>query len=136
MTPEQATALQLWIDEAKKALRLTDWDIRAGSSPASGGKWQTAASHHRQFSDLSVIRLGRRFWDEVDADRRLTLAHELLHCHLIRTSQVVEHSNLSKHERQHYTSLEELAIDRLARVVAPLLPPLPEELSAATEASA
>lgn len=126
LTEEQRLALQAWIDEAKPVMRLNDWYVVAKDTPPEdedGGLSYDAfaGSFIRDSSDHASVHLGDSFWDETPEEQRETLAHELLHCHLYRLHRFVE-DRLRKADITTARQMEEIAIEQLARIVAPLLP--------------
>ncbi len=130
LTPEQTTALQAWIDAAVPVLRLSHWHVLAESGDPDDADC-FAQSFIRDNSDAARIRLGAAFWEDDAEGRRRTLVHELLHCHLYRsrahTGDLADRlgSEAATLAREMRDRLEELAIEQLVWIIAPLLP-LPE----------
>lgn len=126
LTDAQRAALQAWIDDAKPALRLSHWYIVAKDTPPEDGDGTIdaeafAGSFIRDNSDYSSVHLGDSFWQEDSEAQRETLTHELLHCHLYRLHQFVG-DRLRGPDRATASVLEEIAIEQLARIIAPHLP--------------
>jgi hypothetical protein len=129
LNTEQCAALQRWIDEAKPIVRLGHWYIVAKDNPPENGDGQVdtdafAGSYIRDNSDHASVHLGDSFWEESPEEQRETLTHELLHCHLYRLHAFIG-DRLNKADRATASSMEEIAIEQLSRIIAPLLP-LPE----------
>lgn len=126
LTHDQQHALQAWIDEAKPILRLSHWYVVAKEEPPQhpDGTIHTdafAGSYIRDNSDHASVHLGDSFWEETPEEQRETLAHELLHCHLYRLHAFIG-DRLRRSDRETASQMEEVAIEQLSRIVAPLLP--------------
>lgn len=127
LRPDQVTALQAWLDAAQATMRLTHWELVAKAEPPgeNGSDDDAYAGGFIHDNDDHIdVMLGDAFWKETPEQRRVTLAHELLHCHFQR-HRVFTRDRLRPRDREHASSLQEVAINQVSRIVAPLLP-LPE----------
>ncbi len=128
---DQVVALQSWLDAAKSVVGLSDWSIHAAAEPPDD-EHAFAASFIRHTADAATVYLGAAFWPETPEERRVTLAHELVHMVLYRyhkaTSDLIRKTlapSARKAVGPMLESLAELSVERLALTIAPRLP-IPE----------
>jgi hypothetical protein len=126
LSKRQHRALQRWIDQATVDIGLMHWIVKADRIIR---REAFAGTFMRDGSDTARIALGSAYWDETPEEQRITLTHELLHIHLKRVRQVAQDGMASGRGRtargiwtHHYDRAEELAVEQIARVIAPLLP--------------
>lgn len=127
LRPDQVAALQAWLDAAQATMRLAHWELVAKAEPpGKDGEDEDAFAGGLLFdnSDHADVHLGDAFWKQTPDQRRVTLAHELLHPHFYRVHTFTR-DRLKERDRGHASSLLEIAIDQVAHIVAPLLP-IPE----------
>lgn len=108
---------------------LAHWTIEIALDPPENNAWGdvTRLSHAQD----AAIRLCEDFGDLTSEQRRETMVHELLHCHLrdlIGTPAMVKQEIslplwAALGDRMNHA--EECIVDALARIIAPFLP-LPE----------
>lgn len=118
-----------WVAACVAFLHLDRWTWRLeGDPPGEGG----IASVERWVGQLDFsLRLDDRFFTLNEREQREVLAHELCHVHLRPVWEVWRDLDemLGKPAyamlRNHATIAEEQAVESLARVLAPLLPPPP-----------
>lgn len=130
MRPAQRAAIARWVRAVQPAMQLGHWTITVedGWREADGRESSFAGSFIRDYADVASLYIGDLFWTETPAQRRQTLVHELVHLHLYRLRSVHGDilATLGQQARQIGRAVtkeaEELAVERLAAVIAPYLP--------------
>jgi hypothetical protein len=109
---------------------LRDWHITLSRAVCdSDSRAQVSVHRGKDEADVTLSAAWRALSPE---QRRLTITHELLHCHTGRLCRVVTRlGNLIDEPSMEYAKRahdeeEEIVVQRLARVIAPYLP-LPEQ---------
>ena len=132
LTKEQQALLTEWIERVVPYFGLSGWEVELSRKPCTD-KDALASTYLRHEMDLVTILVSEKWLASDEMKRRITLAHELLHPSTHRMIQMafdlVEDEIGLTAERFFRTTirtLEEQALDRLARGLAKLLPPLPD----------
>jgi hypothetical protein len=112
-------------------LGLRDWHITLSRASAEAGSRAQVDIHRTK--DECEVRLSSEWWSFTLEQRRLTIAHELVHCHTTRLCRVVTRMTGLGPEHLEYVKRahdeeEEIVVQRLARIIAPYLP-LPTEVA-------
>lgn len=127
LTDDECRALQVWVDETRPRLALSDWSITVSRHQTTSDA--IASSFVRDHADISVIALGSECHSWSADEMRQNLTHELLHPHFQRVTALAGH--LIEHELGKRTEavieaavreVEEQTIDRLATAIARFLP--------------
>ena len=121
---DQVEALQAWLAEAVPIMRLSHWVLTAKPLPPGEGGVDSetfAGSFIHDNSDTASVHLGDKFWEQDEAGQRETLTHELLHCHFYRV-RTFTGDRLRKQDQETANQMEEIVIEQLSRIIAPLLP--------------
>jgi hypothetical protein len=111
-------------------LGLRDWHITLSRASADSGSRAQVSVHRGK--DEADVTLNSHWLSYSPEQRRMTLCHELLHCHTGRLCRVMTrlHSMIDEpameFARRAHDEEEEIVVQRLARVIAPYLP-LPEQ---------
>lgn len=124
LTQDQVDALQRWIDEAVPIMRLAHWRITAAAEPpGENGEDDDgfAGSFINDSSDTGRVHLADKFWGQDAVGQRETLTHELLHFELFRLRDFIG-DRLKGTDLRTAMRMEEVAIEQLSRIIAPLLP--------------
>jgi hypothetical protein len=129
LSEAQRSYLEAWLRETGDNLGLRDWTITATAYIAHDNGM--ASSFIRNRSDTTEIAVARDFAAQSPDAQRATLVHELLHPHFHRITQLavelIENELGKRTEAVIDTALtfqEELAIERLAKAIAPFYPPV------------
>lgn len=127
LSEPQRLYVEGWLRAAGDLLGLRDWRITATAFVAQNGAH--ASTFIRDRSDAIEVAVSREFPSRRPDEQRETLIHELLHPHFHRVTQLA--SELIEHELGKRTEAvidaavafqEELAIERLAKAIAPFYP--------------
>lgn len=130
LSDAQAVYLDAYVRDAYDRFGLRDWQVRV--SRREPQRDAMAATSIRENSTDAVIAFSREFLEAPAADQRESVAHEVLHPQFTRLTNYA--IDMMDHEVGHTAerffnatlrALEEQTIERLAIVVAVLLP-LPE----------
>lgn len=127
LTDEQRARVGGWLRASADLLGLRDWRIHASPFPAQSDC--LAATHLRHDAEVAWVAVGRDFLAADPDDQRITLTHELLHCHvqpIIRMATELVASELGRRTEAVIETaidrVQERSIDRLAAGMAFLLP--------------
>lgn len=125
LTKKQLDALQAWIDEAQPIMGLQGWKITAAAEPPGVDAEDDdayAGTYVFDNADTARIHLGDAFWEETVDEQRTTLAHEMVHIIVNRRADFARDRMTRETDRATHRQLEEIAVENLARVIAPRLP--------------
>jgi hypothetical protein len=112
------------------ALLLRDWELLLSRAVADARDQATILLHDGK--NQGEVALGRDWMARTPEERRRTMTHELLHCHTARLCRVLtrlgeeDKSDLAIYVIKAFDNEEEIVIDTLARILAPLMPLPPE----------
>jgi hypothetical protein len=129
-TAPRRRALETYVSELAPLLRLADWTIRLDWKPApdAEGESTLAMITPQPRKKAATLQLGETFLDLPAEQQTQVLCHELVHCHLFPTEELVR-STLTLlgegEQRVAEIALEqqiEHATDALAEALAPLVP--------------
>lgn len=108
---------------------LRDWEFEL---QAVGADDNTLAGIKRFYGQRkAAIRIGERFWARDRVAQRLTVIHEMLHCHHAAPDEWIA-GHLKGPEYEAWEFMMEYSIDAVAVVVAPFMP-LPPRLPKKTK---
>lgn len=105
--------VERYVGACKAPAGLAHWRIIIEAST----KKDVYAEIVRDGDNLATIRICPQFWTLDAVEKRVTIAHELMHLHVWALAELVPDTH--KKARQ---DVEERVVDTLAEVVAPLLP--------------
>lgn len=128
-TPDEADAIQLYIDQLKHLLGLGQWDIFLSLASASD---TTNASVHPVYGRRVVpISVNRNWWTYTPETQRNTIVHELLHIVHNAQTEVIRTAPTSVWQWRTFERETELMVDHLAGILDRHLPlPItPEEVA-------
>jgi hypothetical protein len=133
-TAAQRRAVDAYVADAAKTLRLSDWTITVdwATQPEEGVLADCTAPWGQRRATI-------RFSDELHTmgewELRQTVVHELMHCVLHPVSDMVETTvseGMKKPAARVLAAAVDLAVetavDHLADIVSPMMPPIPVEL--------
>lgn len=128
-------AIERWLQAAALAIGLPGWRVIVSAGLPKSDR-SIAENFLRDSAEVATIAIGSTFFSYPEPERRETLVHELLHCHL-HALTLYARDAVSGELGKRWEALfdmtiaehEELACDRLARAIAPMLAPSPEDLS-------
>lgn len=128
MNDAQHAALEPYIRDLADRLLLRDWEIVLSRQMAANGRW--AEIHISQQENLAVVRVQHpEFWGEDLEDQREHLTHEIMHLHLARLDGVMtklkgmlDSDAMMEFAGKCFDEEHEIATQRLARCIAPLMP--------------
>jgi hypothetical protein len=115
-----------YIERAQETLMLLDLTIKVTEEQAPEDTYADISVHDE--APEATIRLAHSFWTLSAEDQRRVLVHELLHCHLAALSNLKDDLEktlgLAAFElfAASFERAEERTVDKLARIIAPLLP--------------
>lgn len=119
-TPDEADAIQLYINQLKGLLGLDQWDVflsLASSAP------NTNASVHPVYGRRVVpISVNKDWWSYSPSNQRNTLVHELLHIVHNAQTEVIRTSPTSVWMWRTFERETELMVDHLAGVLDQYMP--------------
>ena len=125
---QRSERISAWINDARALLGLSTWRIVISLDAAESDAWADIEPNHH--ADSATLRLANDFWKQPPDKQREILAHELLHLVVCRQDQLVENLEdalgkvaWSVFEPQ-YDDATERTVDNLARIIAPMLPPI------------
>lgn len=118
--------IRRYIEEAQGTLGLLDLTIKVTDEQAPDDTYADILVHDE--APEATIRIAHGFWSLASDDQRRVIVHELLHCHLAAMVNLKDDLEKtlgtaafdildSAFERAH-----ERTTDKLARLMAPLLP--------------
>jgi len=131
MNDAQHAALSAYIRDLADVLHLRDWEISLSRTISDTGHYRAEISLHQQ-KDEAIIELAESWFGRTREQQRRTLVHELLHIHTSRLCRVMTRvstqigSELMTYLESTHGEEEEIVIERLARVIAPMMPLPPE----------
>jgi hypothetical protein len=124
--------LDLWLDDAKQVLGLSDWEVElvTGADLPDDCLARINIPTGRRTAE---IKLGEEYEKSSPEEKRATLVHELLHCHFDPLGdlahralpQTIGEAAWHVYEEASDLLLEQ-AIDAVAVAIAPFLPVPPE----------
>jgi hypothetical protein len=123
--------LRPYVAEMQAALRLGHWRLDVLDEPA--GEHCNADVTWWESKYRAELRFDDRCLASSPAEQRYSIVHELIHLHLRGLAMVKEGLRLPLGSAvfgevdRRFEHEEELAVDALASLVAPLLPPPPTE---------
>lgn len=127
MNDEQHARYSAYLRALGDSLLLRDWEIELRREWSADDTYAMALSFHKE--NHLWVRISEGFDGHPAADRREWLIHELLHAHLSRIDRCVEHlsdalpdNDAVKIFTKHIDDEIEVAVQRLARILAPTLP--------------
>lgn len=132
MNDRQHEAYSRYLRDLADALLLRDWEIELDRDRADAGAW--ACVHVLDVENFARVRVDwPAFFHRSPEERREWLTHELVHCHLDRPQRVVgqlaeqfaDNTAMAFASEAHEKEIE-VCTQRLARILAPLLPLPPE----------
>lgn len=131
MNDARHAAYEGYLREIADLLLLRDWEILLQRNQPTGDVY--ASVWIVDTENCAWVRLSDAFWGRPLEERREWLVHELCHIHLDRIQRVFEmmteqdpdNAVLTLAKKAHLNELE-VAVQRLARILAPLLPLPPE----------
>lgn len=125
---DRYTALESWIAETQRVLGLLEWTITVSRDASDVEAWADIAPHSQ--AATAELRLSADFWRQTPEKQREILSHEMVHLITCRADQTVEALEdalgslaWATFEPQ-YENAAERSVDRLCRIILPLLPPL------------
>lgn len=119
-TPDEADAIQLYIDKLAGLLGLGQWDVFLSLSSADPG---TNASVHPVYGRrVCPISVNRDWWSYSPRVQRNTIVHELLHIVHNAQTEVIRTSPTSTWMWRTFERETELMVDHLAGVLAEYMP--------------
>lgn len=108
-------------------LLLRDWELQLRRDPSDDGSY--ASVFVMDTENHAIVRVCEEFFTHPLADRREWLVHELMHAHLDRPSRVVsqlaaqfEDNAATQFAKQTHDKEIEVCVQRMARILAPLMP--------------
>ena len=122
-----------WVALALPLLSLSHWTVRVSDDAAPDDAHADTSPHSQ--ATTATIRLGASFWTQSAEEQRNTLAHELVHLLLCRVDQMSDALEETLGSagwsvwRPLYENEHERAVDAIALLLAPHLPPFPVEHS-------
>jgi hypothetical protein len=117
-----------WVNDALILLNLHNWRVTVSTDAADIDAYADIEAHHQ--AETAILRLANDFWRKEKDKRREILTHELLHLAFARQDQIVENleDTLGKLAwatfEPQYDDATERTVDHMARLIAPMLPPL------------
>ena len=120
------TQVRRYVEEAQQTLALLDLTIKVTDEQAPEDTYADIQVHDE--APEATIRLAHGFWSLSADDQRRVIAHELLHCHLAAMVNLKDDLEdvLGKATFELFDASFERAhertTDKLARIIAPLLP--------------
>lgn len=139
MTRDRQEYWQAYINLVKDRLALRDWTIWLSHDPAKG----EGLGHNRPEETVAeisvtygrrqaVMYLGSGFEEMIPAHQRLSIVHELLHCHMDRVKHAYEHGINTRVHPEVFNAVYsdilmhlELGLDGIGDAIAHLVAPLP-----------
>jgi hypothetical protein len=127
LTKAQRRAIEKWVSEAQKVLRLQAYTIKVQHRIEEDPEAYASVKCDSKSRWVTLV-LHREFFDELNRrERRHTLTHELAHVLLADFAQSAEvlMDPLSAREREAWERAEERMTDRLADVLVDRMPKPP-----------
>jgi len=122
--------LEAYVRQCADTLRPKDWELVILRDPPSDGD-AIASCYPTEGRRRATLRFSDEFYSDGPISQRLTIVHELIHCHLSDTRDVVRLDLFRSHalSQREYESVDgalvrqmEYAVDDLAAAFAPFLP--------------
>lgn len=114
-TEDEADAIQLYIDQLKHLLGLSQWDIFLSS--ASSDPTTNASVHPVYGRRVAPISVNKNWWAYSPKDQRNTLVHELLHVVHNAQTEVIRTTPTSMWMWRTFERETELMVDHLAGII-------------------
>lgn len=133
LTPDEADAIQMYIDQLKHLLGLSQWDVFLSATPSDP---TTNASMHPVYGrHVCPVSVNRNWWTYTPEVQRNTIVHELLHIVHNRQTEVIRTAPSSMWQWRTFERETELMVDHLAGVLDQYMPwPItPDEVAAMRE---
>ncbi len=132
MNDAQHAVYSAYLRDLADRLLLRDWELLLQRDRAEDGSY--ACVWISDTENLATVRVcGDEFFASKAEDRREWLTHELLHAHLDRPDRVMtqlaamfEDNTATQLAKTMHHKEVEVCVQRLARVLAPLMPLPPE----------
>jgi hypothetical protein len=119
-TPDEADAIQIYIDQLKELLGLARWDIFL--SLAASDETTNASVHPVYGRRVVPISVNPEWWSYSPDKQRNTLVHELLHVIHNAQTEVIRTSPTSVWMWRTFERETELMVDHLAGVIDQYMP--------------
>ena len=126
LSKEQRKLVQEYVNECAEVMLLADWDIRVRRKIRPGILACVVTNNDFNRAD---INLGSKWSKQSRAEKRVTIAHELIHVHTrsVETLIVSDLPNLISTKEHNlfwaaYTHADERFTSQLSRVLGPSLP--------------
>lgn len=126
-TKANKAILEAYVSSMKDLLGLADWTIIVDWEPSSEETCATVRPVAGQ--KRAVLNLGPSFLEDTLEDQRHTIVHELVHCHLFPSTELVRQTHQELLPKSAATAAwvalmanVEYATDGLADVLAPYMP--------------
>lgn len=119
-TPDEADAIQLYINQMKDLLGLGQWDVFL--SLASSDATTNASVHPVYGRRVVPIAVNKDWWTYSASTQRNTLVHELLHIVHNSQTEVIRTSPTSVWMWRTFERETELMVDHLAGVLDQYMP--------------
>ncbi len=134
MNDAQHAAYSAYLRTLADAMLLRDWEIKIDRDKTTDGAY--ASVWICDVENLAIVSVGEAFFGYPSEERREWLTHELLHAHLDRPQRILNQltdqfgdNTACQFAREAHRNEIEICIQRLARILAPLMP-LPPEVKA------
>lgn len=105
---------QAYIDNAKRILNLSQWDIKVKDYPSAEDAYADIEAHDHLWH--AKLRLSEDFFKEPAEEQRKIIAHELLHLHYAGVERLVSstESVIGAAAYDLYSKVWEIEIERAA----------------------
>lgn len=119
-TPDEADAIQLYIDQLKVLLGLGQWDVFLSATASDDG---TNASVHPVYGRrVCPIAVNKDWWSYSPRVQRNTIVHELIHIVHNAQTEVIRTSPQSVWMWRTFERETELMVDHLAGILDEYMP--------------
>lgn len=119
-SPDEADAIQLYIDQLKHLLGLGQWDVFLSATPSDDG---TNASVHPVYGRrVCPIAVNKDWWSYSPRVQRNTIVHELIHIVHNAQTEVIRTAPTSVWQWRTFERETELMVDHLAGVLDEYMP--------------
>lgn len=132
-TSERRAAIertQRYVEQLQPLMRLAHWQIIVHDDPPDNEECVADISCSPTRT-MAALRISDHYIAQSSEKQRRSMVHELTHCHFHQLSEAegaylyaVGHP-VWEHLHRRYEHMEELAVDEVARTIAPFLPPPP-----------
>jgi hypothetical protein len=105
---------QRYVDNAKRILNLTQWEIKVKDYPSAEDAYADIEPHDHLWH--AKLRLSEDFFKEPAVEQRKIIAHELLHLHYAGVERLVNsvHDTLGVAAADIYSKVWEIEVERSA----------------------